>query len=205
MKLRLPDVLLLLVALVGGVLAWQTGRERGRLGDKYERMARKTGDLVVTDRSRIHVRALKTGDPMHFAWRVYLPANCTLKAKTNLGDSGSSWSSEPQEFIARVRFLEDEHGVLNLYTRLSGGSSRMGLGDPKLAELVRGRWGKLLVEQMGATELFAVEPDQPAVLLKLTLPDDMQAEARKALYPNEQARFIPAVFRLEFEPLVPKQ
>jgi hypothetical protein len=73
MKHRVLDLYLLIAALIGGTLAWQTGRERSRLSEKYDEPARVTGDLPIADASKVHVRALDTGDPMHFAWRVYYP------------------------------------------------------------------------------------------------------------------------------------
>ncbi len=78
MRYRLLDAILLLIALAGGVFVWRTDQQQARIRAKIERMTRTAGDLVVTDPSRIHVVALDTGEPLHFAWRIYLPAGYKL-------------------------------------------------------------------------------------------------------------------------------
>jgi hypothetical protein len=126
------ESVLIMAFAIGGYLAWQTGHERGRLQRTFDRMARKAGDLEIGDPTRVHLCAIPTGEPLHFAWRVYLPANCParfhVKAGGFTGHSGAS-RGQPQEFIARVRFREDENGVLNVYSKFVGGSRRMGVGE----------------------------------------------------------------------------
>src|SRR5689334_110913 len=116
MRPRALDLILLLVILPGGFLAWQSGRQRKRLEDRYERMVRVAGDLAIADPTKVYIRALDMGEPLHFAWRVYLPPNYTLVVRnlTGNGSSGSStsWSLNPVEFIARVRFRKDEQGLM---------------------------------------------------------------------------------------------
>jgi hypothetical protein len=204
MKHRALDLFLLIVVAIGGALAWQTGRERSRLSGEHARLARITGDLPIADASQVHVQALDTGEPLHFAWRVYFPPNYRQTLRNSNGGEGTSWSSSSTEFIARVVFRQDEQGLLQVYTHFSGGSSRSGLGDKALAELLRGRWDKIRVEQLGAPDLAALGPNQPAVLLRLTLPDDLQAEARKKLPPHTQKRFVPVLFELDLGPKASK-
>ena len=203
MKFRFSDIVLLLVILIGGILAWQTGRERSRLWGSFERLSRKTGDLAVGDPSKVYVQALKTNDPMHFAWRVYTPPDYKQLLKSNSGNSMSAWSTESRDFIARVRFREDDQGRLQVYTRFHGGSSRMSLGDKELAGLVHGRWDKIRVEQLGLGEVATIDPDQPAVFLRLTMPEDMQAEARKKLPTYAQKTHVPNLFELKLDPEKP--
>jgi hypothetical protein len=47
MKHRAVDLVLLLVALLGGILAFQTGRQQSRLRGEHERLSRITGDLPI--------------------------------------------------------------------------------------------------------------------------------------------------------------
>ncbi|CAN5899146.1 hypothetical protein BH23PLA1_BH23PLA1_08550 [soil metagenome] len=200
MKHRAFDLILLVAALIGGFLAWQTGRERSRLEVQYAQLSRKVGDLPITDPSRVHVRALETGDPMHFAWRVYLPPNFNANLRHNAGGSSSAWSSDASELIARIRFREDEQNQLQVYTQFSGGSSRFGLGSPELAELLRGRWDELRVEQLGAPEMAAVAQDRSAVLLRLTMPEDMERNAREKLPAWDLEHQVPVLFEWELNP-----
>src|SRR5690349_2510660 len=101
------DLVLLAVVLVGGVLAWRAGHERARLAAHYGRLVDAAGELPADDPSLVYLKALDTGDPLHFAWRVHLPASTNLEVRCSTGNgwSGGSWSgSAPTDFIARVRF-----------------------------------------------------------------------------------------------------
>lgn len=196
MKHRGVDLFLLLVALLGGILAWQTGRQRGVLRAEHERLARITGDLPVADASKVHVRALETGESLHFAWRVYLPPNYRQILWNDAGSEWSSWRRDPCEFIARVRFCETEEGVLQVYSKFSGGGGCTQLGDRSLAELLHNHWDKIHVEQLGARGVVAIERDQSVTSLRLSLPEELQGEARAKLDPTLHERFIPVLFEL---------
>ena len=158
-----------------------------------------TGDLPISDVSKVHVRALETGERLHFAWRVYLPANYRAVV-WNASGSSSSWHSDSCQFIARVRLRENEQGMLQAYTRFSGGSSCMGLGDSMLAELLHDHWDKIQVEQLGASGLAVIAPGQSAVLLRLTLPDELQQASREKLRPGMHDHFVPILFELHLGP-----
>jgi hypothetical protein len=200
MKHRLFDGFLILVILIGGVLAWQTGLERSRLTERHGRLARMAGELPIADPTKVYIRALDTGEPLHFAWRVYFPPNYRQSLRSRFGGLGSSTSTKPSEFIARVRFREDDEGFINMYSRFASGSSRSTFGDKGLADLLRNRWDNVRVEQLGTPEVAILETDQPAVMLRLTLPYDMQDEARKRLSPGIHPQFLPVLFELEVGP-----
>ena len=172
---------------------------------EYQRLTRTTGDLPIGDPSRVHVRALETGEPLHFAWRIYLPPHYQMIIRDQNGGRSTSSSSESAEFIARVRIREDGKGGLELYRRFSNGSSRGGFADQTLAELLRGRRDKVVVEQLGADDLATLGPDEPAVLLRLSLPKEMEAEARAKLSPGlvEEDDF-PTFYELNLGPDTPK-
>jgi hypothetical protein len=199
MKHKLFDWFLVLVVLVGGVLAWQTGRERGRLTVRHGRLALLTGDLPAVDATKVYLRAVDTGEPLHFAWRVYLPPSYSqqVSCASMAGILGSATASE---FIARVRIRLDDQGIMEVYTHFGNFSSRSNLGSKVLAELLRGRWHKVTVEQLGAPELVALVPNQPAVLLRLALADDLMDEAKKTFSSNDQTQFVPILYELDLGP-----
>lgn len=203
MKHRLFDGFLVLAIVSGGILAWQTGRERSRLQGDFDRLFRVTGELPVADPTQLYVLALGSRDPMDHVWRIYLPANYRENLHHSLmGMRGSSsgWSSSSHEFIARVRFREDENGVLGVFIKFAQGSFRSSVGDPRLLKLLRGRWDQLVVEQLGAPRLATASPDRRVVLLRMKLSDSMQKEAREIFSPAEQANFVPVLFELELRP-----
>ncbi len=207
MRHKLLDATLLLIALVGGVVVLYTSREQGRVRAKSERLSRSAGNLVITDPSKVHVLALDTGEPLHFAWRVYLPADYELFTRVMPAASVGSLvpgTSPARELILRVRFREDSEGDLNLYQSRENSSSRQSFGDPALSKVLHGRFDKVLVEQLGTHGAVSVGMDEPLDLLSLTVPADLETEVRNELSPDRRARFDPRFFRFSFRP-EPKQ
>ena len=70
----------------------------------------------------------------------------------------------------------------------------MSFGDESLAAFLHGRWDEVLVEQLGAGRAALVESDEEAVLLRLTLPEELLAQISKA-----DRRMLPAKPPLLFE------
>ncbi len=191
---------MLLIALVGGLLVWQTSREQGRLLAKIERLTRTTGDLSITDPSKIHVVAL------HFAWRIYLPANYELVERKTPAEPVSASPTSPQpsrEMIMRVRFREDAEGRLNLYQTFENYTTRGTFGDKSLSEVLHGRFDKVVVEQLGTHAVVSIGVNEPLDLLRLKLPADMEAAIVKARErsPDKRAGYDnPEFFNLCFGP-----
>ncbi|WP_435009471.1 hypothetical protein P12x_000723 [Tundrisphaera lichenicola] len=207
MKLRIPDLLLILALIAGGVLAWQTARERTRLEVEHQRLARATGDLRIGDPTKVHILALETGDPLSFAWRVYLPPNYPVKLKIgspNSGSmgSGSSGSTESREFIARLRVRADESGSLQVFEQFGSGGGMMSLGDKSLADFLMDRSGSVIADEMGKKQVETIDPDGSAILLRLSMPEEMQAEARKTLSPHA-LNYVPILLEMRLGPEPP--
>jgi hypothetical protein len=197
---RLVEVVLIVAIAIGGFLAWRTGHERDRLERSYDRLSRKAGELEIGDPTRVHFRAIQTGEPLHFAWRVYLPASYPARVHLRAGQSvghDSVSRSQPQEFIARVRFREDENGILHVFSKFAGGSNRVGVGDQAFAKLLHGRWNEVLAEQLGADGMAAIDPDKLVTLLRLRLPPEIEGEAKTALAPEQQNGLVPVFLELQ--------
>jgi hypothetical protein len=208
MTRRLPDLILIVLLVIGVVWVGITGIERSRLQAEFDHLAQMTGDLPIGDPSMVHLRALPTGEPLHFAWRVYLPAGYRFTRRTYSRSSvpsnvGYSNMTASVEFIARVRFLEED-GVLQVYDSFNGSRSRNSIAYNALAKLLRGRWDRLVVEQVGINGVDAIEPDDVAVLLRIKIPEEMEQEARQALGIAPEAPFDPELFRLEIGEPSPK-
>jgi hypothetical protein len=200
MKHGVLNAFLLVAVLSGGVLALLAGRERSRLSRRYERLVRTTGPFSISDPSKLYFQAVDTGEPFHFAWHAYLPANYRMVVIGSLGPDCSSTSNYPRDFIARVRFHQEEQGIMQVYTNFSSSGVRFGFRDKELTELLRDRWDRLLVEQLGTRELAVADHDRPVVLLRLTLPDELAGEARKKLSKDVQKKYVPVVFQLGLDP-----
>ena len=199
MPIRLLNVVLLIAAVIGGVLAYRAARERQQLLAERRRLENKVGSMPIGDPSKVHVRALETGEELHFAWRVYLPPGFSYTWRCG-GDTGVSRSRSQiaREFIARVRLREDERGRLFVFSKHASGSSRLGLGDEQLADLLRDRWDEVRVEQLAADDVVVVDADEVATLLRLTLSDDLKREIEQKLDKHFAKRFQTALFDVRF-------
>jgi hypothetical protein len=190
MKRNVVDLALLTVGLVGGMLAWKAGHERSRLEANYRRLAAAVGELPADDPALIYLKALDTGDPLHFAWRVHLPAKTRMDLRSGSGRSGLRGlisCSDPTDFIARVRLREDEPGHMSVYTKIMGGSSRSGIGSTGLARLLREHVQELMVEQVGKHGVVAIDPKakKPTTLLRVALPESLGTKPAPGLdFPN---------------------
>jgi hypothetical protein len=203
MKLTLLDIILLLVTAIGGLIALRTAQKYVQLRKEYTRLVQITGDLSIGDPKKLHLRAIETGDPMHFAWRVYEPPHFKWELRSIASRSSSSGLTRSRQFIARVRFRIDEEGVLKVYTRFLGGSSVARLGDERLATFLKDRWSKLRVQLLGSAGVVTMTQDDAASLLRLTMPDDMAVEARQVIAPGDQKRYVPNILDMELGPRVP--
>jgi hypothetical protein len=194
------DVLLLIVIAVGGVYVWKTGQERSRLEARYHRLAAITGDLKITDPTRLYFQALETDDPMHFAWRGYLPPNYARTLSVDGFVSSSSPRGPHDEFIGRVRFRANERGELEVYSHFAGHSSRGTIASGPFAKLLKDHWKELQVEQLGTNGLTVAAPDKTVTLLRIRLPDEFQAKAASSLPSPIPGRLVPVFYELKLGP-----
>ncbi|MHB1561332.1 MAG: hypothetical protein ACYC61_28125 [Isosphaeraceae bacterium] len=186
MRRNLIDLVLLVIILAGGVLAWQAARERVGLTARYKRLVAAAGDLAVDDPNMVYLKALDTGDPLHFAWRVHLPAAADLNVRCRTGNGigmEESWSlAAPTDLIARVRLGENESGRVGFYTRPYVGNV-LWLDSPVLVQLLREHTSELKVEQAGKLGAVMLDPNskQHTVLLCVTMPESWRDKARRDL------------------------
>ena len=186
---KVVDVVMFAVVLVGGVFAWRSGTERKRLEGEVARLVRVAGDLTIVDPSKIHVQAIETGKPLHFAWRVYIPPNAQVWIRDNIGGL-SSVSGGPKEFIARVILRNPpEGGMLQGFREFDLSNSRLSMGSPELADFLRGHEPELRVEQLGVGKVAVIAKNEPAVLLRLAWPESMKAKIAGTLPPLDQYHF----------------
>jgi hypothetical protein len=200
MKNRVFDWLLIVAVLIGAVQTFRSGLERGRLSERLAGLVRKAGDLQIADETKVHVKAIETDVPLEFAWRVYFPRNYRGTLIERHAGGSTDFPVDPSEFIARVRIRHDEADSIRIYNHFGSGSHLMEFEDKALAELLRGRWDKLLVEQIGAPEVAVINPDQPAAWLRLKLPEDLERTARATFAAEDLARCVPSVVQIDLKP-----
>jgi hypothetical protein len=202
---KATELFLIAIVVIGGVLAWRSGRERARLGVEYARLSHAVGDLTITDPAKIHILAIDTGEPLHYAWRVYLPPHTNRMLRGGSVSRTLISASQPQEFVVRIRIRQSaEKSRLQIYEQIEFGRSVNDLGDERLAAIVRGHEREILVEQLGTGGVAVLDPSQSAVLLRLVMSEGMQSKARQALDPEDIPRFLPDLLRYELSPQPPE-
>jgi hypothetical protein len=198
---RVIEIVVIVLIVIGGLVLWRTTVRRDELQREHDRLAAKTGSLAIKDLDKVHIRAIDTGDPLHFAWRAYFPANYQWSYTSKSG-SGMSSSSSPHETILRIRLREID-GRLMLYTRFGGGSGLQGFGSGKLQELFKENpdWPQQLrVEQLAADGPLVFAADEAHTLMKLSLSPELLAEAKKKLQPWEYDQLAPTLEWIRFGP-----
>lgn len=203
MQRRTFDLIVVLAIITGGVLAWTSGRERSRLTREHARLVQVVGDLPIGDPKQVHIRALDTGEPLHFAWRTYVPPGYNQLLVLGKGRQSTNLLACLGESIYRLRLRENEAGNLEFYAGCSGGGTRWTYGDKALADLLRGRWDQVRVEQLGSDGVASLDPSKSGVMLRLTLPDSIQDEAREKLDPSTIDLYVPVLPELRIGPPPP--
>src|SRR5688572_9201880 len=126
--LRFINALLLILALVGAWFAIRAGLEYQRLRVAHRLLMAEVGLLRVGDPDKVHFVAIETGEPLHFAWQMYVPAKFDQQWRVQLGSGGSSSHvsssrPEPQFDIVRVRIREQPNGQTAVWVKHRSGSS----------------------------------------------------------------------------------
>jgi hypothetical protein len=198
---RVINGLLLLGIAAGGTMAWRTDRQRARLQTEFQRLARIIVGLTVDDKSKIYIQALETGDPRHFAWKVYLPPVPGLELRTSGMIAGFGSDTNPSgEFLVRVGFHKYKQGRWGVYTQYGSSTDWRTFGDKELADLLHNHWDEIHIEQAGAPVPLMVDPKAPTVLLRLMLPDDLRAAVRARVRPDSKDEPGQPLLELQFGP-----
>lgn len=185
---RVLEILLLVVIAVGAVVYWRASSEREALQAEHKRLTTKVGELVITDPTKVHLRAIATGVPGSYAWRAYFPPKYKLHYQFKNG-GGSSWRSEAWEGILRVR-LRNVDGQLVLYTRCGGGSSMQTLGNNgtvDVGELLKTHpdlLEQLHVVQLAQDETVIFPADENRTLFTLSVPEQLLSPEKRAKRAN---------------------
>lgn len=195
MSIRTINRTLLAIIVIGLLLGLRAAIERRHLLAEQTRLQTKVGDLAISDPSKPHVRALPTGEEMHFAWHAHIPAGLAITWAKGLDDPGSSLKSTETEFLVRVRLRADEQGLQAFVKRPSTSGSHW-LGGQELADLLHDHWGQIEVEQFGSDGVAVINVDQVTTVLRLTLPDDLKQEARHVLDEQTWKRIEEDIFVL---------
>ncbi|MCA9191591.1 MAG: hypothetical protein KDB03_07510 [Planctomycetales bacterium] len=161
---------LILLTIIGGLMATKAGARNQQLLTTYRKLEAKVGSLPIRDKTKVYFLALPTEEPLHYAWRVYLPGNFQYRWEYNSGSHSGS-NSNSREFIAQVRFRESG-GQGQVFFQALGGSSSLSLNDQNLANYLKERPDQLVVQQLADKNIHVANDDEVNVVLRLALPEE---------------------------------
>ena len=193
------NVVLVLVAFVGLLFSVQQGLVKQTLSREYEILAAEVGYLESTGVDGVCVIALPTRDPMHFRWRIFVPASEEIYW-TNRRWGGKEVGipiKGPLSFIANVRFRQGENGMLRVWWGFEETATVISLGGAELNELLDGRWGDMEVEQLASDGRIVMKSGELTSLLRISMPDEMREEAQQVLSPQVANLYVPELYQLE--------
>jgi hypothetical protein len=201
MRIRIVDAALAIATIAGAIIAVNSASKLHALQQEHTRLSRTTGDLIISDPGQVHVLALDTGEPLHFAWRVYAPAGHMMIAESSDGGSSTStgFNTRPHEFIGRVRFSKQRNGRISVYHNFGSGAGLRSFGSAETFEFLSQHWNELDIEQLGADATAHVKPGDSVTVLRIRLPENLAAEASKRSTDGSSGRLDPDIYGLRLE------
>lgn len=167
--LRLINGCLLILAVVGACFSIRAGLGYQHLRAKHRKLIAKVGRLQIEHPDKAHFVAIDTGEPLHYAWQMYVPASFDTQWKIlGAGDGGSSGSLQPYFDLVRVRVRKQANGGATLWIKELGGSRMLGLDARQLA-LLEGQ--RFAIEQLGSEGTAVVGREQVVTLIRLSDPE----------------------------------
>jgi|GEM_PF-3538054 len=197
MTMRRHELILTILFLVGAVLLGHSTWRRIRLEPEFERLKRLTGELVPYDPTKGYVSALPSEEPLDFAWRLYLPAECRIYTRHGDGWGASGGLYDEMNTVIRLRFREVD-GQWQFYQQT--GTTQKSNVEPRLADILSRGSHRLRVEQLGQEAVEELDMTKETSLLRITLPDDLEAEYKSRLTDRELRRFSPAIWEVKVGP-----
>jgi hypothetical protein len=197
--IRWFNIALLLAALYGAYLAVREQQLRRELSVQHRTLAAETGYLDITDPDKVHVVALPSDDPLHFRWRIHLPANYEGEWQiSERGSDGKTSTDSAENFIAQVRFRKSEYGFVRVFYDMQPCGGVGSVGGRELQAFLSGKWDQIERVQLGVDRPVVVEPEQVATLLQLRMPEAMASEAESVLPESWGRNYVPVLYEVRF-------
>jgi hypothetical protein len=176
---RIINCLLLVSALAGLVMLVRQRQTLEVVREKHDRLAAKYGVLDVKDPSKYLITRIDTGDPSHFLWRCYYPANLQVQEVIALGrggrSTGSTFHLDAGESLQRCRFEFQEENVLVHYMD-RGGGGLIGFAPKELVALLKEHWEELQIDVLASDGTIELPIDQALPFLTIRVPPDLLPE-----------------------------
>ena len=201
-SLRTSFLTLIVLSLIGSNLyvswKWRAAQE------EIKRLRDELGVLTIEDPTRFYIREVRSGDPLTWRWRIYVPpgerdfflgvrripesgvnAESGGSVYSRTTNPGSSVPIDPMqgEYTITARIERDQQGGWRLAAHCLGGATTAGIMPPDSGWLSGGdsyldvqatRDIDVNITGFGKTESFAA--DETVVLLRVRAPTQEQAD-----------------------------
>jgi hypothetical protein len=180
------DFLLIVLTAVGALKSCESSRTLATLQRRYSRTVELIGELPISDTSKVHILALPQDNPLHFAWRIYVPENrqCNVQTTHHSGGSSGSMGSSSKgtrEFLFQASIHGLDEGRISFFKKYDAGSSQSGLGNPTAAKFLLENFSQFTVEQGGAKEIAMLARGEKLTLLQIRIPPALAKEFQQTL------------------------
>ena len=187
------NVFLLIATVVGLSFSVGEGIEQRDLSQRYQILAAEVGYLNPSAEEGLQVITLKDGGRSHFRWRVCIPDKHRMKVNTF---AGVKYVEGPANFIAHARFRDGEDGESQVWLNFEDFEMAGSFVSPRWRQLLAERWDGLEVDQLGGDGKEVIKPDETRTLLRIRMPDNMQADAQQVLSPEAVKQAVSVLYEL---------
>ncbi len=99
LRFSLRALFVFVALLLLGISHWNTSRELQATRDELAQLKRVTGDLVVRDPGKLHVRAVRTtvARKQAFLWRLHVPDDATYRVTVEVSDLRPTYVGGPTQ------------------------------------------------------------------------------------------------------------
>lgn len=185
MGIKILNTTLLLAAVIGAVFAYRASREYRQTLAAHRELKALTS-VPIGDPTKVHVRALATGEDLFFSWHLYVPEGVSLCCRENYRQFGINWvwkrASGVSDCFATVQLRERFGGDVMVDIGLNDDRDvPYRLGGRDLWNFLRDHQDRIQIAQFGGNGVEEVEADEVVPLLRLTLPDELMKEFTERL------------------------
>ena len=187
---NVPNILLLILTAVGGVLLFRHRAVVAPIRAEYEGLSAKYGAFEPDDPSRHSFVRMGTDDPYTFAWRGYHPGG---RRQVRFGFIPGDPNRRPEysvpegEYILRLQFrFAGDHLTASLVDPLAPNLAWTRSGDREVRRHGRFRhevisflkehWHRLEFAMVPAGEVTLTHPDAVIVFLQIRIPEELRDE-----------------------------
>ena len=192
------NIAILVVALIGGVLAFKQHHETRILEDEYNRLTATFGELDVNDESKFHVAFVPSDDDKMFRWRAFYPAGLGLRTESdspNGSTGGTNTRASATTEVVTCAFRFETQKIMVFVGGSGSGNTLMSIGSGLATPFLKEHWDELEFSILGKDGMEILDDSSMLTFIEITIPELLADQMVKELGPMSE-RYRKRVFRL---------